>query len=214
VLPIAISLLASTSISHHAAIVKPAVMPQDPKKLYPQARAVKTGPVSVEVAGVEKKEGETIPRRNAKSKDALKLKPADNVSTLYELLKYGSAKFGNAKAMGSRRIVNTHVETKKVKKMIDGKQQEVDKNWTYFELSPYKYMSFVEFEKLAHTVGAGLKKLGLNPHDKVHLFAATSSQWLTMAHGEDYTRLPTSCSSADITVYRLLHTVRRHSHCI
>jgi long-chain acyl-CoA synthetase len=157
-------------------------MPQDPKKIYPQARSVKTGVVSVEVPG-EKKEGETLPRRNAKSKD-LVLKPADNVETLYDLLKYGSAKFGNAKAMGSRKIVNTHTETKKVKKMIDGKQQEVDKNWTYFELSPYKYTSFVEFEKLAHNAGAGLKKLGINPHDKVHIFAATSAQWLTMAHGE------------------------------
>jgi long-chain acyl-CoA synthetase len=159
-------------------------MPRDLKKYYPQAQALKTGPVSKEVEGVAKVEGETIPRRNAKLKNGeLLLKPAPEISTLYDLLKYSSNKFGNAKAMGSRRVIKTHTETKKVKKMVDGVQTEVDKNWTYFELSGYKYMSFVEFDKLVHTVGSGLKKLGLNPQDRVHLFAGTSSQWLTMAHG-------------------------------
>ncbi|KAF2748751.1 acetyl-CoA synthetase-like protein [Sporormia fimetaria CBS 119925] len=157
-------------------------MPQDLKKLYPQARASKHGPFSVEVPGATKVEGETIPRRNIKVKDGLKMKPDPEISTLYELLKWSSAKYGNAKAMGSRRIVKTHTETKKVKKMIDGEQREVDKDWTYFEMSAYKYMSFVEFEKLAHTVGSGLKNLGLVPEDRVHIFAGTSSQWLTMAH--------------------------------
>lgn len=159
-------------------------MPQDLKKLYPQARSSKHGPVSVEVEGVPKVEGETIPRRNARTKDALKLKPHEDISTLYELVKYASNKFGNAKAMGSRRILRTHTETKKVKKMIDGEQREVDKNWIYFELSDYKYQTFVEFDKLIHDLGAGLKKLGLKPHDRLHLFAGTSSQWLAMAHGE------------------------------
>lgn len=159
-------------------------MVQDLKKLAPQAKSYKTGPVSAEAAGFEKVEGETIPRRNAKTKDALRTTPADGVNTLYDLLRYASDKFGNAKAMGSRKIINTHEETKKIKKMVDGKQEEVDKKWTYFEMGPYKFISFVEFEKLALKVGAGLKKLGLEPQDRVHLFASTSAQWLTMAHGE------------------------------
>jgi long-chain acyl-CoA synthetase len=72
-----------------------------------------------------------------------------------------------------RKILNTHEETKKIKKMVDGQQQEVDKKWTYFELSDYKYMSFVEFEKQALSLGAGLKKLGMSATDRVHIFAAT-----------------------------------------
>lgn len=33
----------------------------------------------------------------------------------------------NAKAMGSRKLIKTHQETKKVKKMVDGEEREVDK---------------------------------------------------------------------------------------
>ena len=129
--------------------------------------------MTVEAPGFEKVDGETIPRRNAKTKDALKLRPQEDVATLYDVLKYSSAKFGNAKALGMRKILNTHEETKKIKKTVDGQQQEVDKKWTYFELSDYKYMSFVEFEKQALSLGAGFKKLGMSATDRVHIFAAT-----------------------------------------
>jgi long-chain acyl-CoA synthetase len=183
---LAFSLIAALSIALALYLRSPhtsAIMPQDLKKLYPQAKATKTGAVTANVPGVQKPDGETIPRRNVKVKDGLRLKPADDINTLYDILRYSSAKFGNAKAMGSRKVIDIHEETKKIKKMVDGKQQEVDKKWQYFELSPFKYMSFVEFEKMALTAGAGLKHLGLVPEDRVHLFAATSSQWLTMAHG-------------------------------
>lgn len=159
-------------------------MPTDLKKLYPQAQAVKRGAVSVEVPGATKVDGETIPRRNVKAKDALKMHPREGVTTLYELLRWSAKTYGNAKACGSRKTVNTHVEKKKIKKMVDGEQVEVDKEWTYYELSPYKYMSFVEFEKLALTLGSGLKALGLVPQDRLHIFASTSAQWLAMAHGK------------------------------
>jgi long-chain acyl-CoA synthetase len=161
-----------------------ATMTQDLKKIMPQARPMKTGAVTVEVSGAQKVEGETIPRRNAKAKDALVYTPEEGVNTLYDILRRGSAKFGNAKAMGSRKILDTHTETKKIKKMIDGKQQEVDKNWTYFELSPYSYISFAELEKQVLSLGAAMRKLGLNPKDRLHLYASTSSQWLSMAHGK------------------------------
>ncbi|KAF2180568.1 acetyl-CoA synthetase-like protein [Zopfia rhizophila CBS 207.26] len=173
-------------------------MPQDLKTLMPQAKATKSGPVTVEVPGLQKVDGETIPRRNVRVKDSLKLTPQDDLKTLYDILRYSSKKYGNAKALGSRKIINTHEETKKVKKMIDGKQEEVDKKWTYFELSSYKYQSFVEFEKMALALGAGMRKLGLQSHDRLHLFAATSSQWLGMAHGA------LSQSMAIVTAYDTL----------
>lgn len=159
-------------------------MPQDLKKLMPQAKNHRAGPYTCEAANAEKIEGETVPRRNLAAKDGLVLKPHDNVETLYDVLRHAAAKYGNAKAVGARRIVNIHEETKKVKKMVDGKEQEVDKKWQYFELSPYKYKSFVEFEKMALAVGSGLKSLGFNPQDRLHLFAATSMQWLASAHGK------------------------------
>jgi long-chain acyl-CoA synthetase len=51
--------------------------------------------------------------------------------------------------------------------------QEVDKQWTYFELSGYSYLTFKEYETLVLQMGAGLRKLGLVKDDRIHLFAST-----------------------------------------
>ena len=56
---------------------------------------------------------------------------------------------------------------------MDGQEQEVDKKWTYFEMSGYEYMSFVEYEKLALDLGSGLAGLGISKEDKMHLYGAT-----------------------------------------
>jgi long-chain acyl-CoA synthetase len=140
---------------------------------YVQPQLIKKPPYSVEATGYEKKEGETIPRRNPLAKDALIVRPSDDVKTVYDNLRRAAAKFGNAKAIGTRKIIKTHVENKKVKKMVDGQEQEVEKKWTFFELSGYTYMSFVEYEKLALDLGSGLRQLGLKKDDKMHLYGAT-----------------------------------------
>ncbi|KAJ9302299.1 hypothetical protein DTO271G3_1165 [Paecilomyces variotii] len=152
------------------------------KDLYIQPRMVKKPPFTVEASGYEKKEGETIPRRNPLAKDKLILRPAEDVATTYDVIKRAAEKFGNAKAVGTRRIIKTHVENKKVKKIVDGVEKEVDKQWTYFELSGYEYKSFIEYEKLALQLGAGLRKLGLEKGSKIHLYGATSAHWLAMSH--------------------------------
>ena len=75
--------------------------------------------------------------------------------------------------MGTRKLIKMHHENKKVKKMVDGKLQEVDKKWSYYELSGYTYISFVEYEKKVLSIGSGLANLGLTKGDRVHLFGAT-----------------------------------------
>lgn len=147
--------------------------PANIKSFSPLPKIYKTGPVTVEAPGYERVEGETIPRRNIKCKDALKTRPVPEIATVYDILKYASAKYGNAKALGSRKLVKTHNEVKKIKKVVDGKEEEIEKKWTYFELSGYTYSSFVEVEKKALNIGAGLRKLGLVEGDKLHMFAAT-----------------------------------------
>lgn len=151
----------------------PGAMPANLKTLVPQPKCVKQPPFSVDAPGYEPVQGETIPRRNPRSRNQLKLRPQDDVATVFDILKYSSRQFGNAKALGARKLIKTHNETKKVKKMVDGKEEQVDKNWTYFELSEYKYMSFVEFEQMALQLGAGFRQLGMNKPDRVHIFAAT-----------------------------------------
>ncbi|KAI9839230.1 MAG: hypothetical protein M1819_003223 [Sarea resinae] len=146
-------------------------------------RIVKRPPFSVDAPGYEPVEGETIPRRNPRTQNKLKTQPEEGIATIYDIVKRSSLKYGNAKAVGARKLVKTHNEVKKIKKKVDGKDVEVDKTWTYFELSEYTYMSFVEYERMTLQLGAGLRKLGMNKEDRLHIFAATSSHWLGMAHG-------------------------------
>ena len=132
----------------------------------------KKPPFTAEVADVQPVKGETIPRRHIKYPQLLTT-PEAGIATLYDILKRAETKFGDAKAIGSRKLIKTHHEVKKVKKVVDGKVQEVDKKWTYFEMSGYSYLSFKEFRTLTLQLGAGLRKLGLVEQDRVHLFAAT-----------------------------------------
>lgn len=134
---------------------------------------VERGPFSVEASGYAPVKGETIPRRHPASKDKLVTTPSEDVRTIFDILKRSADRFGNAKALGSRKLVTMHHDTKKVKKMVNGSEQTVDKKWSYYELSPYSYITFVEYQRMVLQVGCGLRKLGLSKGDRLHLFAAT-----------------------------------------
>lgn len=162
----------------------------DYKTLTPQPKCVKKGPFTVEVPGVQKKDGETIPRRNHRTKDGLVSTPAPGVNTIWDIVTTASKKYGNAKATGKRKLIQMHEETKKIKKNVDGKEQEVDKKWQYYELSPYEFISFNEHEACARNVGYGFRALGMKAGDRVHLYAATHPYWLAAAHGAGSQSMP------------------------
>ncbi|RDW92138.1 putative long-chain-fatty-acid-CoA ligase [Coleophoma crateriformis] len=153
------------------------------KNIVVQPRMYHKPPFSLEAPGYEPVEGETIPRRNPDTVNELQNTPSKDVTTIYDIIKRSSEKYGNAKALGTRKLIKTHQETKKVKKMVDGKEEEVDKKWTYFELSGYSYLSFQDYEKLVMQLGAGFRKIGMKKEDRVHIFAATSAHWLAISHG-------------------------------
>ena len=148
------------------------------------------GPYSVPVPDAEAAAGETVPRRHPKCVSELSCKPAPNISTTYDLVKVSAEKYATERALGSRRLVKLHHESKTVKKMVDGEEQEVEKNWTYFELSGFEYVTYADYYKLAMSLGCGLRKLGLVKDDRVHIFAATSQNWLAMAHGAASQSMP------------------------
>jgi long-chain acyl-CoA synthetase len=136
-------------------------------------RMSKKPPFTVEAPGYEHIDGETVPRRNVSHGEKLLARPDDTIYTVFDIVERAAQRFGNARCMGSRDLIKVHCETRKAKKMVNGREQEVDKQWTYFELSEYRYMSFSDYEKLILQVGAGLRKLGLQKGDKIHLYAAT-----------------------------------------
>lgn len=165
-------------------------MAPDLKTAQIQPRMVKKSPFSVPVPDIEAPDGETVPRRHPECVNELRSKPDPNISTTYELLRVSVERYGDLRALGSRRLIQLHHETKKVKKMVDGEEQEVDKKWTYFELSNYEFLSYTEYEKLALQIGAGLRSLGLVKDDRVHIFAGTSQYWLAMSHGAASQSMP------------------------
>jgi long-chain acyl-CoA synthetase len=160
------------------------------KKATVQPKIYSKGPFSKEVPGVEPVEGETIPRRNPDIQDRLVTRPHPDIKTTYDVVRTSAAKYGNAKALGTRKLIKTHKDTKKIKRMVDGVETEVDKVWTYFELSGYTYRSFVDYEKMVLSIGSGLRKLGMVKEDRVHIFAATSANWLGMSHGAASQTMP------------------------
>jgi len=145
----------------------------DLSKLYPLPKLYDTSVCTKEAPGYDRVEGETIPRRNYKTPAELKWQPAPEVSTVHDIMRYAAKTYGNANAMGSRKLVKMHNESKMIKKVVDGQETEVEKKWQYFELSGYTYLTFHEFETLALQIGCGLRHLGLTAGDKLHLFAAT-----------------------------------------
>ncbi len=155
-----------------------------------QPKIHKQPPFSLEAPGYEHVDGETIPRRHPLTVNKLAERPAEDIATVFDIITRSSEKYGNAKALGARKLIKTHQEIKKVKKMIDGKETEVDKKWTYFELGGYEYLSFHDYEKFILQIGAGYRKLGLTKGDKIHIFAATSAHWLATAHGASSQSMP------------------------
>lgn len=141
-------------------------------KLYPVA--TRKAPYSVQVPEPgERKEGHGIPRRLDTSVPDLPTSPDPSVKTVYDVVTYGARVHGDNKCMGQRPLIKTHVETKKLKKIVNGEEQEYDKQWVYYEMGKYDFITFKEYKKRVDTVGCGLRALGLNKGDFVHIFAAT-----------------------------------------
>lgn len=87
-----------------------------------------------------KQDGETIPRRNLRTKEGLWNVPEQGVDTLYALLRRASEKHGNAPALRGRSLKQMHHESINVTKLVDGHEKTVQKQWQYYELSAYDCM--------------------------------------------------------------------------
>ncbi|RCH99259.1 long-chain fatty acid-CoA ligase [Rhizopus azygosporus] len=122
-------------------------------------------------------------RRSILSPSALMKAPAEGVETLYDVLQYAARSFKDRHGFGYRKLKDTIVEKKQMTTVVDGKEQTVEKSWTYFQLSGYYHYSYQEAADITQTIGAGLRKLGLSKGDKVQISASTSFEWMFIAHG-------------------------------
>ncbi|KAM0553325.1 hypothetical protein ACHAPJ_007338 [Fusarium lateritium] len=81
-------------------------------------------PFTVEAPGYTKVAGETIPRRHVKYKDGLINSPAEGVHTVFDIIRRSARLYPDNPAIGYRKLVKLHKETKKVQKNIDGQLKE------------------------------------------------------------------------------------------
>ncbi|KAJ7703899.1 long-chain-fatty-acid-CoA-ligase [Mycena rosella] len=139
------------------------------------------GKGSVEVASpTSEDEGPT--RRLAISADRLVTQPFEGIDTVYDILEYVAKTHGTRDALGWRDVVDIHEEAKEVKKIVDGKEVTETKKWKYFQLSDYKYISYVGLREKVSEIARGLVDLGITTEDVCNIYAATSVNWQLMAH--------------------------------
>ncbi|KAM5346790.1 hypothetical protein ACJ41O_009795 [Fusarium nematophilum] len=139
-------------------------------------------PFTVEAPGYTKVPGETIPRRHPKAKDGLISFPAPDARTVFEFVQRSARLYPNHTAVGSRKLIKMHKETKKIKKNVDGEVQEVEKEWSFFELTGFEYLTHKQYLERVLQIGSGLRKLGLTSEDKLHIFGTTSVGWISTSH--------------------------------
>ncbi|KAG6915925.1 hypothetical protein DXG01_009255 [Tephrocybe rancida] len=139
------------------------------------------GKGSVEV-GSPSRPGEGAARRLAITCETLITQPTEGVDTVYDVLKYSARVHGTYRALGWRDVVRVHEETKAVKKVVSGEEVVEVKTWKFFELSDYKYISFVEFEAMVANVAHALLELGFTSDHVLNIYAQTSVNWQLMAH--------------------------------
>ncbi|KAJ3482489.1 hypothetical protein NLG97_g7556 [Lecanicillium saksenae] len=147
---------------------------------------VHKAPFTVEAPGYPKVAGETIPRRHAKHKDALLTSPADGVHTVFDIVRRGARLYPNNNAVGYRKLIKLHKETKTVQKNIGGQLKDVEKEWQFFELTPYSFITYKDYEKLIVELGCGLRQLVTN-----HPPPCLSVSWISTSH---------ACASQSISI--------------
>lgn len=117
--------------------------------------------------------GEGPTRRYFLSKDSLVTQPFEGVDTVFDVISYSARTHGNRNALGWRDIVGVVEEEKEVKKVHDGKEIIEKKKWKYFELSDYKYITFIELKEAVSEIARALINLGITKDDVFNVYAQT-----------------------------------------
>ncbi|KAF9914890.1 long-chain fatty acid-CoA ligase [Lobosporangium transversale] len=141
-----------------------------------------TKSLTIEVGPTEV-HGETRIRRSVMSPTDLISTPFDDIKTLYDVIRHSAKTRPNMDAIGYRKVIKMIEEEKEVTKMVGGSPVKEKKIWKYFKLSGYNWMTYKDTQVVVDSIGAGLRKFGVQPKDKMTVFGATSANWLLVAHG-------------------------------
>ena len=85
---------------------------------------------------------------------------------------YAVAKYGKKNCLGTRQVL--------------GETEEMQKNGKMFKklsLGDYTWMNYNQTHSISKSFGAGLRELGVKPHDAIAIYAETRAEWLMSAFG-------------------------------
>ncbi|KAI0296977.1 long-chain-fatty-acid-CoA-ligase [Multifurca ochricompacta] len=127
--------------------------------------------------------GESRARRLDRTKDRLVTAPIEGINTVHDVLLYAARTHGSRNAYGYRDVVDIVEEQKEVTKVVGGEEVKETKTWKYFQLSDYKYITFLELNTIVSEVSRGLVKLGVQKDDVFNIYAQTSPSWQFISYG-------------------------------
>jgi len=121
---------------------------------------------------VDRKDGEvTIRRIPLGSANVLQKELTDKkITTVERLLTYCVEKHGDKKVQGTRKV-------ERVEKVTRDDGSEILK----FHLGGYEWRSYQEMGRRVSKVGRGLRELGMEPRERLVVYADTSADWLVCA---------------------------------
>ncbi|CVL13278.1 related to long-chain-fatty-acid--CoA ligase [Fusarium proliferatum] len=118
-------------------------------------------PFTIEAPGYEKVPGETVPRRHPRAKDGLINRPANDIHTVFDIVRRSARVYPNHRAVGSRKLVKLHKERRKVQKNVDGEIKELEKEWQLFELSKFSYLTFKDLSWISMSHGCASQSIAI-----------------------------------------------------
>lgn len=87
--------------------------------------------------------------------------PLEGIETIHDILLYTARMFTTKDALGWRDIERIIEEQKEVMKTVAGREVKETKTWKYFQLSGYKYISFIDFKDKVEIAARALVHLGI-----------------------------------------------------
>lgn len=116
------------------------------------------------------------------AKDGLVDSPGPGIRVIPDMLDHSVKVRPDAPAVGWRDTINIHKEYKDVKKVIDGQETTEKKEWTYYELTDYRYLSYAELGQLVTDLASALVETGHSRDTVFNIYAQTSMHWFAMAN--------------------------------
>ncbi|GAA5983721.1 hypothetical protein JCM11641_001727 [Rhodosporidiobolus odoratus] len=138
-------------------------------------------PTTVEV-GPPAQPGQSRTRRYHATADKLVDSPSPEVKVIADLLAHSVKTRPDNEAVGWREVVQVHIEEKEVTKNVGGKEVKEKKSWQYFELSPYKTMTYRELGAHVKDAASALVKLGHTRETIFNIYSQTGVHWQVMAN--------------------------------